>query len=57
MSDGDANQDFTLSFEEFKTWHSSFIDRVIFKFYDTNGDGFIDKQVTLVGLRSYCILI
>ena len=46
MSDGDANQDFTLSFEEFKTWHSSFIDRVIFKFYDTNGDGFIDKQVT-----------
>ena len=45
MPSVDDNMDDNLSFEEFKRWHSSFIDRIIFKYYDDNGDGFIDQKV------------
>ena len=47
MSVVDEDKDDNLGFDEFKRWHSKFIDRVIFKYYDTNGDGFIDKKVIL----------
>ena len=45
MSDVDDNMDDNLSFDEFMRWHSKFIDRIIFKYYDANGDGFIDQKV------------
>ena len=45
MSDANVNKDGTLSFKEFKKWHSMFIDRIVFKYYDSNGDGYIDEKV------------
>jgi len=44
MSEVDKNMDDILNFEEFKNWYSTFIDRVVFKYYDANGDGYIDKM-------------
>ena len=46
MSNVDKNMDETLEFEEFKHWYSTFIDRVVFKYYDADGDGYIDKMVS-----------
>ena len=45
FSTADTNKNGSIDFNEFKTWHAGFVDRVLFKYYDSDGDGFIDKEV------------
>jgi len=44
LDDIDVDKNNIVSIDEFKKWHSSFMDRIVFKYYDSNGDGYIDKK-------------
>ena len=48
--DVDMNKNGVIGLDEFKKWHSMFIDRIIFKYYDSNGDGYVDKKVNFNSL-------
>ena len=52
LDDIDVDKNNIVSIDEFKKWHSSFMDRIVFKYYDSNGDGYIDKKV-MFGLYWY----
>ena len=39
------NKNAIIGLDEFEKWHSMFIDRIVFKYYDSNGDGYVDKKV------------